>query len=117
MLKGTGKIIEIDKKRTDQAEIEDMFYHFSKKFIKAVELLDIDEVKKTVLHFKKDMCSKNISGAELKRMIHEMGNIFYLTMKSNHMKVESVSDESQIPGGRNVQRGGNPSLGVFRENS
>ncbi|SHK00879.1 two-component system, response regulator YesN [Geosporobacter subterraneus DSM 17957] len=95
LLKGTGKIIEIDKKRTDQAEIEDMFYYFSKKFIKAVELLDIDEVKKTVMHFKKDICSKNIRGAELKRMILEMENIFYLTMKSNNIKVESAQEDGQ----------------------
>jgi len=87
ILKGTGRIIEIDGIRTDKTEIEDVFDNFSKKFIKAVEVLDLDKAKKIIFNFKNDISSKNIRGAELKRMINEIGNIYYLTMKSNNIKV------------------------------
>ncbi|AOT70617.1 response regulator transcription factor [Geosporobacter ferrireducens] len=95
ILKGTGKIIEMDGQRTNQTEIEDIFYNFSKKFIKAVELLDVDEVKKTIFHFKKDIRGKRIRGAELKKLIHETGNVYYITMKSNHIKVDSTPGDDQ----------------------
>ncbi|SNS28428.1 two-component system, response regulator YesN [Anaerovirgula multivorans] len=95
ILKGTGKIIEIDGRRTDQTEIEDIFYYFSKKFIKAVELLDIDEVKKIIFNFKKDISSKNIRGAELKKLLNEVGNIYDITMKSNNMKIDHVPENDK----------------------
>ncbi len=95
ILKGTGKIIEIDGSERDKAEIENIFYNVSKKLIKAVELLDIDEVKRIILSFKKDITSQNIRGTELKKMINEIGNIYYITMKSNTMKIDHAPEDYQ----------------------
>lgn len=95
ILKGTGKIIEIDKKRTDDPEIENIFYHFSKKFMKAVEVIDKDEIRKVILNFKKEISFKNIRGAELKNMISELGNIYHITMKSNNIKMDHGTDDYQ----------------------
>ena len=95
ILKGTGKIIEVDESEADTAEIEDIFYNFSKKFIKAVELLDIDEVKKVIFNFKKEISTKNIRGTKLKQMINEIGNTYYITMKSNNIKIDHVPENDQ----------------------
>ncbi|SET00031.1 two-component system, response regulator YesN [Natronincola peptidivorans] len=93
ILKGTRKIIKLDKIRTDNTEIEDVFSNFSKKFIKAVEVLDGDEVKKLLLNFKRDISFRNIRGTDLKRMINEIGSIYYITMKNNNMKIDHVPED------------------------
>ncbi len=96
IIRGTGRIIEPDERRTDNTEIEDLFYHFSKKFIKAVELLDIDKVKKILLNFKADISTKNIRGTELKKIMLEVENIFILTMKSNNIKIDSIENQQKL---------------------
>lgn len=95
ILKGTGRIIEFDGIKTDKLAVEDIFFDFSKKFIKAVELLDIDEVKKTIFNFKKEISMKNIRGGEFKSLINEIGNIYYTTMKTNNIKIDNASEEHQ----------------------
>lgn len=93
IIRGTGKIIEIHGIETDKTELEELYYHFSKKFIKAVELLNIEEIKKVVSSFKKDISFKNIRGAELKALINEIGNIYNVTMKRNNIKIDFVSED------------------------
>jgi two-component system response regulator YesN len=88
ILIGTGKIIKYHGKRGDDTDLESIFHDFSTKFIKAVEVLDINEIKKVISGFKKEICFKTIGGAELKNMIRELGNMYYITMKRNNMKME-----------------------------
>lgn len=76
ILKGTGRIIKTNVLTTDEAETEYVFDNFSKKLIKVVEVLDLDKAKKIIFNFKNEISSKNIRGAELRKMINEIGNIY-----------------------------------------
>lgn len=89
ILKGTGKIIKSDGVKTDKIAIDNIFFNFSKKFIKAIELLDTEEAKKTIFDFKKNISLKNMRGTEFKNLIHEVGNIYYTTMKKNNIKIDN----------------------------
>lgn len=93
ILKGTGRIIEYGEIISDKIIIEDVFSDFLKKFIKAVELLDVEQVKKVILGFKKDIEQKSLRGVQLKDLIIESAKTYYLVMKSNRIKIDNATIE------------------------
>jgi two-component system response regulator YesN len=95
ILKGTGRIIRADGKRADGAELENIFYNVSTKFIKAVEVFDMNDIENVILNFKKEISFRSIRGIELKNMIRELANMYYITMKRNNIRMDHGAEAYQ----------------------
>ncbi len=93
ILKGTGQIITFSKTKSGGIYNEDRFYELTKKFIKAVELVDTEEIKKVINTFKEELRHESICGSELKRLVREIGNTYYLTMRNNKIKIHDAFEE------------------------
>jgi two-component system response regulator YesN len=93
ILKGTGRIIEFSGTKSGEIYNEDRYYEFTKKFMKAVELVDPKEIKKVINTLKEELSRQSISGSELKRLAREMGNTYYIIMRKNKIRINDALEE------------------------
>lgn len=97
ILKGTGRIIRSSGSKPGETYDEEQFCEFTKKFTKAVELLDFAEITKVINHLKEDLSRERIGGSALKRLVREIGNTYYITMRNNQIKVaDAVEEQEQL---------------------
>lgn len=90
ILKGTGRIIEFSETQPGRISNEDRYCEFTKKFTKVVELADPDGIEKLINTLKEDLSRQSVSGSELTRLVREIGNTYYLTMRNNKIKIADV---------------------------
>lgn len=93
ILKGVGRIIEFSQAPTGAIFNADRYYEFTRRFTKAVELVDHTEIKKVINGLKEDLSRQQVSGSEIKRLVREVGNTYYITMRNSQLKIEDATYE------------------------
>ncbi|MBC8587423.1 response regulator transcription factor [Paratissierella segnis] len=93
VIKGIGGLILYDEINDNKRVQSEKFVEFSKKFVKTVERLDLEGIKKSLIELKEEIRLSPISGRDLKVLILDIANIFDLTLKSNITKIESETKE------------------------
>ncbi|WFA08097.1 response regulator [Tissierella sp. Yu-01] len=93
IIKGIGELIHYGEVITDKSSLNDMFLNFSRKFVKFVERLDREGIKRTLSEFKKEVHKIPIGGREYKTLILDIANIYDLTLKSNNIKIDYENKE------------------------
>ncbi len=95
IFEGIGKVIAFSGKPVTRYLMGDEYYDFTRKLIKAVELININEIKKVISSFQECILGRSITGSELKRLANEIGNIYYVTMKRNQIKIPNHFEEQK----------------------
>ena len=93
IIKGTGRIIEFSQAPTGAIFNEDRYYDFTKRFIKAVELVEHAEIKKVINGLREDLSRQQVSGTEIKRLVREVGKTYYITMRNSQLKIGDATGE------------------------
>lgn len=97
IIKGTGRLIEAARDDQGRTYSEDRFCEFTKEFTKAVELLAPEEINEVIRTFKEDLIREKVSGSEIKRLVREIGNTYYVTLRNNKIKLaEGAAEQKQL---------------------
>jgi len=95
VVKGIGRLIEASRSDPGRTYNEDHFCEFTKEFTKAVELLDPEEIEKVINTLKSDLGREKVGGSEIKRLVREIGNTYYITLRNNKVKLTDGSAEQR----------------------
>lgn len=98
ILKGTGQIIEATRSMYHPNTNEERYLHLQKKLIKAVDLLDAEKINKAIINLKEELFLdlKNnhwLSGSALKRLVWDIVDSYYITMRRNNVRIVNALEE------------------------
>lgn len=98
ILKGTGQMIAASEVTRSTIGNEESYFNLQKKLMKAIELVDGEKVKRAINNLKEELyhdlkSSHWISGSALKRLVRDIVDSYYITMRNNKVKIPGVQEE------------------------
>lgn len=101
IFKGTGQIIDSPVVQRVSITSDERYFALTKKLAKAVELLHVEKIKQAIDALKEelylDLRNKQwLSGSELKTLVREIVDTYYITMRNSNIKIaDALAERSQ----------------------
>lgn len=97
IIKGTGQIISAVL-TTPSLTNEEPYLNLQKRLLKAIELVDEEQITKTINNLKKELITDLnttpwLSGSALKGLVRDIIDSYYITMRGNNIRIENPEEE------------------------
>lgn len=97
IIRGTGQIIQ-GIPATHSITNEERYLNLQKRLIKAIELVDVEQINKAINSLKKELIldlntNHWLTGSTLKRLVRDLIDSYYITMRANNLRIINAQEE------------------------